>query len=248
MSKPPTTKPPPRSPANKRVTNASRRSFPVWAVIIGAVVVAGVLAVLLAARGGDDNKVQTGPDENGNVESAAVTITGDPLPRFESTTDDAAAGETAPTITGSNFSGAPVTIPAADGNAKAIFFVAHWCPHCQREVPRLAKWLKTHPLPAGLDIDIVSTRVNESPANYPPSAWLDREGLGNLPIIADDPDSSAYRAYGAGGLPYIVYLDKDDKVVLRTVGEYGDDPEVYTDLFANLAAGKAVEDPRDTGS
>ena len=34
-----------------------------------------------------------------------------------------------------------------DGKAKAIFFVAHWCPHCQAEIPRLSEWLKTHGLP-----------------------------------------------------------------------------------------------------
>jgi hypothetical protein len=30
-------------------------------------------------------------------------------------------------------------------------FVAHWCPHCQREVPRVADYLKTQGLPAGYD-------------------------------------------------------------------------------------------------
>jgi thiol-disulfide isomerase/thioredoxin len=129
-------------------------------------------------------------------------------------------------------------------NEEAIFFVAHWCPHCQAEVPRLENWIQTHGIPIGLDIEIVSTRVNEAPNNYPPSAWLQREGLGQLPIIADDTKDTAYFAYGAGGLPYIVYLDKDNKVVLRTEGEYGDDPEVFTPLFTNLAAGKPVTNRR----
>ena len=71
-----------------------------------------------------------------------------------------------------------------------------------------------------------------------------REGVGNLPVIADDGDSTAYYAYGAGGLPYIVYLDKDNKVALRTEGEYGSDPEIYTDVFAKLAAGQLTSDPR----
>ena len=63
-------------------------------------------------------------------------------------------------------------------------------------------------------------------------------------MIADDGDSTAYRAYGAGGLPYVVYLDKDNNVVLRTEGEYGDDPEIYTDIFDKLAAGELTDDPR----
>ena len=65
-------------------------------------------------------------------------------------------------------------------------------------------------------------------------------------MIADDGDSTAYYAYGAGGLPYIVYLDKDNKVALRTEGEYGSDPEIYTDVFAKLAAGELTSDPRGT--
>ena len=180
--------------------SAAKRSFPVWPVLIGAIVVAGILAVVLTSGGDDDNDtVVAGPGEAG--ESAAVTVTGEPLPIFEGTRDDPAVGEAAPILAGSNFAGDPVTIPAADGNAKAIFFVAHWCPHCRDEIPRLSEWLKTHDLPAGVEIDIVSTRVNESPVNYPPSAWLAREGVGDLPVIADDGDSTAYRAYGAGGCP-----------------------------------------------
>ena len=35
--------------------------------------------------------------------------------------------------------------------------------------------------------------------------------------------------------------------MLRTEGEYGDDPEVFTPLFTNLAAGKPVTNPQDAG-
>jgi thiol-disulfide isomerase/thioredoxin len=218
----------------------ARRTLPVWPILIAAVVIAGTITVVFSTAGGSNNKVDT----NASGETAPVTIKGASLPQFESSTDDAALGRTAPTLTGHTFDGAPITIPAADGNAKAIFFVAHWCPHCQAEIPRLAEWLRTHTLPRGLTVEIVSTRVGEAPNNYPPSAWLQREGLGNIPTLADNPDSDAYRAYGDGGLPYVVYLDKDGKVVLRTAGEYGNNPEIYTDLFQKLAAGEPVKDPR----
>jgi cytochrome c biogenesis protein CcmG/thiol:disulfide interchange protein DsbE len=219
---------------------APRRSLPVWPVLIAAIVVAGVIAVVVSAGGDDDDDAVSA----GSGEVGTVTIDGAALPAFQSSTDDEAVGETAPTITGTNFADEPATIPAEDGNAKAIFFVAHWCPHCQAEVPRLAEWLRTHDIPEGLDVDIVSTLVDESRGNFPPSEWLEREGVGNLPTIADDENSSAYQAYGAGGLPYVVFLDKDNNVVLRTEGEYGDDPEAFTEVFENLAAGEPVEDPR----
>ena len=89
-----------------------------------------------------------------------MTVTGEPLPTFEQTRDDPAVGAAAPILAGNNFAGDPVTIPAADGKAKAIFFVAHWCPHCRDEIPRLSEWLKTHGLPAGVDIALVSTRAS----------------------------------------------------------------------------------------
>ena len=214
------------------------KRLPVWPILIGAIVVAAVIAVVISSSGGGDKHDTTAEHETGTV-----TVSGPSLPDFVSTKNDDAIGDTAPTLHGSNFSGAPVTSPANDGKAKAIFFVAHWCPHCRDEIPRLSEWLKTHGLPAGFDIALVSTRVNESPVNFPPSAWLAREGVGNLPVIADDGDSTAYYAYGAGGLPYIVYLDKDNKVALRTEGEYGSDPEIYTDVFAKLAAGQLTSAP-----
>ncbi len=224
------------------MSEPTAKRLPVWPILIGAVVVAAVIAVFISASGGNDKH-----DTAAEHETGTVTVSGPPLPEFVSTRHDAAVGDTAPTLHGTNFSAAPVTIPANDGKAKAIFFVAHWCPHCQAEVPRLAKWIQTHGIPAGLDIEIVSTRVDEAPNNYPPSAWLQRDGLGKLPIITDDTDYTAYYAYGGGGLPYIVYLDKDNKVVLRTEGEYGDDPEGFTPLFTDLVAGNPVTNPQDAG-
>jgi cytochrome c biogenesis protein CcmG/thiol:disulfide interchange protein DsbE len=212
-----------------------------WPFLIGVVVIAGVIAIVLSATAGDDDSDEA---TSADGETAAVDVRGDDLPQFESSVDDDAVGRVAPTLTGSTFAGDPITIPAADGTAKAIFFVAHWCPHCQAEVPRLSEWLQTHSLPAGLTVEIVSTLVNAQPGNAPPSEWLARERLAAVPTLADDPDSTAYRAYGEGGLPYVVYLDKDGEVVLRTAGEYGADPDVYTNLFEDLAAGEPISDPR----
>jgi cytochrome c biogenesis protein CcmG, thiol:disulfide interchange protein DsbE len=225
-----------------RPSPTPRKRFPIWPVLIAAVVVAGVIAIVTTSGGDDDVDVE--PDAGAPAETAAVEVEGAALPQFRSTADDAAVGRAAPTLHGSTFAGTPITIPTGDGTAKAIFFVAHWCPHCQREVPRLVEWLRSHELPSNLTVEVVSTGVGESENNYPPSEWLRREGLANVPTLADDPDSTAYHAYGGGGLPFVVYLDRDGRVALRTAGEYGDDPEVYTDLFEDLAAGEEVTDPR----
>jgi cytochrome c biogenesis protein CcmG, thiol:disulfide interchange protein DsbE len=219
-----------------------RRTFPIWPILIVAVVIAAVIAFVTTSSGDDGEEVEVKAGEPAEV--AAVEVDGEALPSFRSSAGDSAIGRPAPILHGSTFAGTPITVPGDDGTTKAVFFVAHWCPHCQAEIPRLAEWLKSHELPDGVSIEIVSTRVGESENNYPPSAWLRREGVANIPTLADDPDSTAYRAYGAGGLPYVVYLDKGGKVVLRTAGEYGDDPEAYTDLFAGLAADETITDPR----
>jgi hypothetical protein len=39
-------------------------------------------------------------------------------------------------------------------------------------------------------------------------------------------------------------LDGTNKVLLRTAGEYGDDPEQFTPIFQSLASGEAPVDPR----
>ena len=130
-------------------------------------------------------------------------------------------------MTGQSFDGSPVEI-RNDGRAKLIVFVAHWCPHCQREVPILADWLKSNSLPAGVDLYTVSTGVTSKRPNYPPSAWLKKEGW-TAKTLADSKDQDAADAFGLSAFPYFVAVDGSGKVVARTSGEIG------TDQFAALA-------------
>ena len=229
------------SPSSKTSAPAKKK-LPIVPIVIGVIAVAAIAAVLFTMlRGGDDK-----PDTTKEGESAPVTVTGDALPTFPDQPNDSPGG-TAPVLQGKNFAGEDVTIPADDGKAKAIFFVAHWCPHCQVEIPNLAKWLETNEVPDNVEIAFVSTRVLErgTTANYPPSEWLAESGFGDDPTIADTQDENpAYNAYGAGGLPYVVFLDGDNDVLLRTQGEYGDDPNVYTAIFDALSKGEAPTDPR----
>lgn len=239
-----TTKRPANRPAKGPAATTAHRKLPLLPIVIGAIVLVAIAVALIAVTGGDADKKNATSDG----EAFPVSVSGAALPQYPGPGEtDPAVGEPAPVLTGKNFAGETVSIPADDGKAKAIFFVAHWCPHCRNEVPRLAEWLQTHELPAGVEIAFVSTRVQEqgTTENYPPSAWLAENGFADNPTIADEKDANpAYQAYGAGGLPYVVYLDKANNVVLRTTGEYGDDPELYTPIFDALAQGDTVEDPR----
>ena len=97
-----------------------------------------------------------------------------------------------------------------------IVFLAHWCPHCQAEVPRVTEWLGERTLPASVDLISVSTSVSPEQPNFPPSSWLSREGW-PLPVIADD--GTAAQAYGLASFPYWVFVDAEGLVLQRIGGE-----------------------------
>lgn len=179
-------------------------------LIIG--VVGGLVVLMLIAA------VMFGSEEVG-AEYGEPVIEGTSLPLFPNTQaiDFTAAGLTAPYVFGQNFDGDEVSI-TNDGTAKAIVFLAHWCSHCQQEVPRVQEWLDNGGGVDGVDIYSVSTAINSGQPNYPPSAWLDNEEW-TVPVIVDDNDNSVLNAYGAGGFPYWVFLDADGTVSVRTAGE-----------------------------
>ncbi len=214
--------------ARARNRNAGRRQgLPLFPIAIGAIVVLGVVAIVLTVSGGDD--------DGSEAETRPVTISGSPLPTMpDDGSTDPAIGMAIPDIKGEDFTGKEVEVED-DGRAKVIAFVAHWCPHCQKEVPVISAYLDDTGMPEGVDLYFVSTSVDSGQGNYPPSAWLKREGVGDVPTVVDDAKTKAYLNYGAGGFPFIVFVDKDNKVALRTTGELP--AGSYDQYFNALASG-----------
>jgi thiol-disulfide isomerase/thioredoxin len=180
--------------------------LPAVFIIGGAIVIALIIAVV-ATRGSGD-----GPS---TPQTAAVTITG-ALPAFSGNADPA-VGMAAPTLEGRNFDGTAVAI-RNDGRPKLVVFLAHWCPHCQAEVPMIVSWLDDNGKPADVDLYAVSTSVSRDRPNYPPSEWL-AEANWPIPTIADTSDSRAATAYGLTGFPYFVAIDANGNVKHRVSGE-----------------------------
>jgi thiol-disulfide isomerase/thioredoxin len=201
-----------------------------------------IVAIIAAVLSGGDDK----GDDKGVPQTRPVKVEGTALAQFDDTTaNDPAIGETAPTLIGSNFAGKRVTI-GNDGKAKAILFVAHWCPHCQAEVPRVADYLKQQGLPAGVEVFIVPTSTSPQYPNYPPQAWLEREGLGNVPTLVDDDENTAHSAYGNGGFPNLVLVGANGKVAARFSGELGE--AAYPVLLDALAKGTPIPGTSEGGS
>jgi thiol-disulfide isomerase/thioredoxin len=184
--------------------------------IIAVVLGAGVVALLVAAvlfGGGIGGSAVPVEEELGSpqVEGALP-----PMPR-DTTVDSTATGLPAPVVVGTDYDGNTVTIED-DGRPKAVVFLAHWCPHCQNEVPSVQRWLNDTGGVEGVDLYSVSTALNAQPGNYPPSEWLEEEGW-TVPLIRDDARSSVLVAHGDGGFPFWVFTNSDGTVALRVAGE-----------------------------
>lgn len=164
-------------------------------------------------------------------ETAPVTITGDPLPETTDSGADPALGLVAPTIVGSDFSGNEVVIGESDG-PQAIMFVAHWCPHCQNEVPAVQAWVDETGGVDGFEIVAVSTAVVAERPNYPPSAWFEGEGWSSS-VMVDDDEASSFIAYGGRVIPFWVFLDSDGRVFERIDG--GVDPALLQSVMNDLS-------------
>ena len=186
-------------------------------VVVGVVVLALVVGVVtyFSVSGSSDDS--SGGDASQKVEVAqVVTISGEALPQLPESGVDPAVGMPAPVASGVDPQGAPVAVPTKGPAVTAI--VAHWCPHCQREVPVIMDLRRNGSWPANVTLGGISTGVSPERGNYPPSAWLTSEGW-DAPVLVDTSKAQAAKAYGLTGFPFLVWTDASGKVVLRTSGE-----------------------------
>jgi cytochrome c biogenesis protein CcmG/thiol:disulfide interchange protein DsbE len=209
-------------------------------VVLGAVALVIVIAVVVAVA-------SSGGDDSGSAaaqETAAVKVEGSPLPDFPGNDAvDPAVGTVAPTLIGESFDESKVTI-GPTGKPQVVVFLAHWCPHCQAEVPRLVAAAKAGQL-AGIDVSAVTTSTSSEAPNYPPSAWLDREKW-TFPVMVDSTSGAAGVAYGLKSFPYFVFLDGEGAVLGRSSGEVA--PGALKAIFNALRDGKDLPLPTSGSS
>jgi cytochrome c biogenesis protein CcmG/thiol:disulfide interchange protein DsbE len=205
----------------------------------GALVVVVALAVVFTLAGGDDQPtVVQAEDSSAEDSSAAISQTNDvaidgmAIPEFQET--ETAQGLAAPQVSGSDFDGESVSL-LEPGTPTVVGFFAHWCPHCQAEVDELSRHLATTGLPDDVNVVAVSTGVDSDQGNFPPSAWFESEGW-PTPVLSDDAQSSAAKAYGLSGFPFWAIVDADGNLVSRTAGGIGAD---QLDAFIELARASA---------
>lgn len=156
-----------------------------------------------------------------SVAFGAVTVEGDALPTADLSGGDPFVGLKAPTVTGTNLDGGETTI-GPDGRSKIVVLLAHWCPHCQNDVPVFQSWVDSGGLPDGVDayaVTVLTNRLRDS-STWPPSDWLASEGW-TTPTIKDDQGQTISTAYGLTGTPYYIVLDGENNNLGRVSGALG---------------------------
>ncbi len=186
-------------------------------IIIGTVVLgAAAIAVGMSAGKGSNN-----PD-NGTAaaEYQPVTASNPALaPLGDGTSPDTAIGQEAPSLQGANFAGNAVSItPGENGSPTMLVFLAHWCPHCNREVPRMVEWYEKGLVPKDLRVVGITTASRNDQANWPPSEWMVNMKW-PFEVMADSETGQAAAAYGVDGFPFIAIINGSGKVVARNSGE-----------------------------
>jgi cytochrome c biogenesis protein CcmG/thiol:disulfide interchange protein DsbE len=186
----------------------SRTPLLIGVAVVALIAIAAIIAIALS-----------GTTTGGLSEPAraATTASGDPLPALADAASDAAVGQPIPTLTGVDLSGEAISIGPSDG-PMAIVLLAHWCSHCQAEVPVLVDYLASTGMPDGVKLVAISTSIDAARPNYPPSTWLEREGW-TAPTMVDDATSGGLRALGMSSFPGFIFVDADGRVVQRATGE-----------------------------
>jgi len=205
---------------SKKASNNTRL---VIAAVVVAVVAAFVVAVVAGGSSDDATPATTSPSPvvpGGGAESQPVVVQGVALPPLGDDGVDSVVGSTAPSLSGASFDGSSIAItPGQDGDVLLVF-LAHWCPHCNAEIPVLLDWQSQGMVPEGLSVIGISTAVSADRPNYPPSAWIVDKGW-TWPVMADSVEQAAAAAYGVSGYPFMVIVGADGTVKGRTSGQKG---------------------------
>ena len=217
-----------KSVQRARSGRAQKRNTAPVLVLIVAVSIALAFVIAIVAGGSDSNEGASGPDYQ------PVTVEGSALPSLEEGQPDTAIGTRAPSIRGLSFDGTTVAVTPGDGKNHMVVFLAHWCPHCNAEIPRLIDWKNQGMVPDGLIVTGISTAVANDRPNYPPSRWVKVKGW-PWETMADSENMDAAAAYGVAGYPFFALVDGDGIVRYRFSGEIEIDQlnQVISEAFAN---------------
>ena len=203
-------------------------------VVLVVVGIAGAVALGTSGGSGETttNTVVTVPGGVQPAEYQKVSATGGLLAPLPESGADTETGKSVAVLKGYDLQGRPITVdPAGEGKATMVVFLAHWCPHCNREIPVLNKWRESGEVPTGLRVVGITTGSKADQANWPPSKWMTAMKW-PFEVMADSEAQEAAAAYGVAGYPFIAFVGANGKITARTSGEI---PVEQLQIYANAA-------------
>jgi len=188
-------------------------------IVVGVIVlVLGLAGAAVLLSSGDDESSGgvLAPDETTRPtygddvqQTRPVEVAGDPL----------AIGMAMPLVDGATFDGNAMSVGGATDGATLYVFLAHWCPACNAEIPELIELENRGGVPDGMNVVAISTGVDNTGPNYPPSEWLlDMDWPSKWPVMADSAESTTFVVNGGAGFPYLMIADADGNVLGRDSG------------------------------
>lgn len=207
-----------QSRKKKHVDEAKSRNQRMIVVAIAAVVLfAGGYAVVSGGSSSPSGSSDTTVVGAGEFQDSEII--GEALPAQPDTGDDPAIGMKVPEIRARNFDGGPVSLRISSiKRPTMVVFLAHWCPHCNREIPRIQELDASGGIPADLRVVGVATGSRNDQANWPPSVWL-QDMKWKWEAAADSEDGKIFAAYGGVSFPTMVLVGPDGTVKDRFSGE-----------------------------
>ena len=127
-----------------------------------------------------------------------------------------------PPVTGDEYySGERLTVAPNGENATVWLVWAHWCPHCQRELPELADfWETSAEQYPHVELVTVSTSIDDARGN-PMVPYLDSSQF-PFPVLVD-PTGALAATFGTPAFPFWVVTGPDGRVLFRQPGAFGAD-------------------------
>lgn len=203
--------------ASVRRRRARRRTL---AYVLGGFgVIAVAVLALLAFVGVEDGQTGIAPSPQGEV-TASGPARGEPL----------GSGETAPSFSAPGFrvvvtdaeTGLPTVrreeVSWSRGEPTVVSIWAPWCPHCQAELPVLARVARAFP-----DVTFVTvvTSIGTSPGPDA-GAFMADNGI-TMPTAIDDARGTLAAAFGIQGFPTLYFVGSDGVVTQMAEGEVDED-------------------------
>jgi thiol-disulfide isomerase/thioredoxin len=143
-----------------------------------------------------------------------------------------AAGDLAPDRVGTTLDGEPVLLSSFAGKVVVVSFWATWCPYCLKELPILEN---IQNVGNGNLIQVIAVNTEERAVFRKALRALESFKM----KLAYDPGEASAKAYGVKGIPHLLIIGRDGRIVqvYRGYDESSLDG-IVADLNAAVAAAR----------